>query len=144
MSDTQKQKAADWFATLQMQICNEFEQLEREADTGYYIGEPATFEFEDWKRGDGSEDLGGGRAGMLRGRLFEKVGVHICCPRRIHKRLRRSNPRRRRRSEILGGGYKLNRSFKKPQNSCCSHEHPVYRHDKGLVRRWRRFNADVG
>jgi len=50
--------------------------LEREASSGYYIGEPGSFEFEDWKRGDGSEDLGGGRAAMLRGKLFEKVGVH--------------------------------------------------------------------
>ena len=76
MSDIKKQTAADWFSALQMQICNEFEQLEREADTGYYIGEPGLFEFEDWKRGDGTEELGGGRAGMMRGRLFEKVGVH--------------------------------------------------------------------
>lgn len=68
--------AVDWFAALQAQICNEFEQLEREANTGYYIGDPGLFEFEDWKRGDGTEDLGGGRAGMMRGRLFEKVGVH--------------------------------------------------------------------
>lgn len=76
MSEIKKQKVAEWFATLQSQICNEFEQLEREANSGYYIGEPALFEFENWKRGDGAEDLGGGRAGMMRGRLFEKVGVH--------------------------------------------------------------------
>ena len=76
MSESKKQIASDWFAALQAQICNEFEQLEREANNGYYIGDPGLFEFEDWKRGDGSEDLGGGRAGIMRGRLFEKVGVH--------------------------------------------------------------------
>jgi coproporphyrinogen III oxidase len=76
MSKNKKQLATDWFAALQAQICNEFEQLEREANSGYYIGDPGLFEFEDWKRGDGSEDLGGGRAGLMRGRLFEKVGVH--------------------------------------------------------------------
>ncbi|NNC36342.1 MAG: oxygen-dependent coproporphyrinogen oxidase [Hyphomonadaceae bacterium] len=76
MTEIKKQKAGEWFATLQLQICNEFEQLEREANSGYYIGDPGTFEFENWKRGDGTENLGGGRAGMMRGRLFEKVGVH--------------------------------------------------------------------
>ena len=76
MTETKKQKAATWFQQLQSQICTAFEQLEDASNERYYIGEPGRFEFEDWKRGDGSEDLGGGRAAMMRGRLFEKVGVH--------------------------------------------------------------------
>ena len=72
--DDKKQKAAAWFKELRNTICAEFETLEREASSELYSGEPGKFEFEDWQRkGDG----GGGTGGMLRGRLFEKCGVHI-------------------------------------------------------------------
>jgi coproporphyrinogen III oxidase len=42
-----------------------------------YRGDPGKFELTEWKRGDGSEDLGGGRMGLMRGKVFEKVGVHF-------------------------------------------------------------------
>ncbi len=74
MPMTQKQKAADWFTNLQKQICTEFEKLEAEASDTLYGKTPGKFEFEDWSRGAGQ---GGGTSGLMRGRLFEKVGVHI-------------------------------------------------------------------
>ncbi|HBQ48708.1 MAG TPA: oxygen-dependent coproporphyrinogen oxidase, partial [Hyphomonas atlantica] len=47
------------------------------ADRPLYSGAPGRFELTEWKRGDGSEDLGGGRMGLMRGKVFEKVGVHF-------------------------------------------------------------------
>ena len=72
--EDKKATAAIWFRKLRDQICAEFEELEKEAPLGLYPNRPGEFEFEDWQRaGDG----GGGTGGMLRGRLFEKCGVHI-------------------------------------------------------------------
>lgn len=73
--DSQKTRATDWFKTLRDQICAEFEALEREAPDTLYPGKPGQFEYEDWQRK--VENGGGGTGGMLRGRLFEKCGVHI-------------------------------------------------------------------
>lgn len=80
MFDDHKDKAAAWFKSLRNDICAEFEKLEREAPDALYQATPGSFQFEDWKRTiseDNSQDLGGGTGGMLRGRLFEKCGVHI-------------------------------------------------------------------
>jgi len=75
----QKRAAAAraWFESLRDQICAAFEALEDAADPALYQGEPGRFTLTPWRRGDGSEDLGGGVMGMMRGRLFEKVGVHV-------------------------------------------------------------------
>ena len=73
--DEKKSLASSWFKELRNQICAEFEALEREAPTDLYPGESGTFEFTDWQRK--VENGGGGTGGMLRGRFFEKCGVHI-------------------------------------------------------------------
>ena len=77
--ETQKARAAEWFQTLQGDIISRFEALEREALPPLYTGEPATFARTPWTRGDGSEDLGGGTMAIMKGKLFEKVGVHFSC-----------------------------------------------------------------
>lgn len=74
--DTEKATAKAWFEKLRDSICAEFERLEDEAPIELYPGEAGRFEREAWSRGDGSDDLGGGVASMMHGRLFEKVGVH--------------------------------------------------------------------
>lgn len=83
MTDTalepRKAKARAWFESLQGDIIERFEQLEREALPPLYRGEPGTFVKTPWTRGDGSEDLGGGTMAIMKGRLFEKVGVHVSC-----------------------------------------------------------------
>lgn len=73
---THQDQTRQWFESLRDQICSAFELLEDEADPDLYPGEAGRFEFTPWKRGDGSEDLGGGVMGLMKGRLFEKVGVH--------------------------------------------------------------------
>lgn len=67
-------RASDWFRTLRDRICAEFEAIEREA------GSDAAFDYTPWQRaaveGEGAE-TGGGTRGLMKGRVFEKVGVNI-------------------------------------------------------------------
>ncbi|HRP11288.1 MAG TPA: oxygen-dependent coproporphyrinogen oxidase [Terricaulis sp.] len=77
MSEERKALAKAWFEDLRDQICAEFERLEDEAPEALYPGAPGRFEKKPWRRGDGSADQGGGVAGLMRGRFFEKVGVHV-------------------------------------------------------------------
>ncbi|WCT72511.1 oxygen-dependent coproporphyrinogen oxidase [Sphingomonas naphthae] len=72
--DPQQQSARDWFEGLRTRICAAFEAIEREADSD------AAFTFTPWDRVDesaGPEGGGGGVQGLLRGRVFEKVGVNV-------------------------------------------------------------------
>ncbi|MEO0606818.1 MAG: oxygen-dependent coproporphyrinogen oxidase [Pseudomonadota bacterium] len=75
--ETKKHRAATWFKSLQDDIIRRFEALEDEARRPLYSGAPGRFEKTEWQRGDGREDLGGGRMALMRGKLFEKVGVHF-------------------------------------------------------------------
>jgi coproporphyrinogen III oxidase len=71
--DTKKATARAWFESLRDQICAAFEQLEDDAPADLYPGVPGRFERKAWDRTAG----GGGVMGMMHGRLFEKVGVHV-------------------------------------------------------------------
>lgn len=68
-------QARDWFETLRDRICAEFEAIEREA------GSSASFEYTPWKRaaveGDEEGETGGGTRGLMKGNVFEKVGVNV-------------------------------------------------------------------
>src|SRR5690606_31085176 len=77
VTDERKERAKAWFEELPDQICAEVERLEDEAPADLYPGAPGRFVRTPWRRGDGSADQGGGVAGMMRGRFFEKVGVHV-------------------------------------------------------------------
>ncbi|MDZ4760159.1 MAG: oxygen-dependent coproporphyrinogen oxidase [Alphaproteobacteria bacterium] len=68
-----------WFEKLQDQIIAAFEALEDLASPPLFKGAAGRFERTSWKRGEGSDELGGGAMAVMRGRLFEKVGVHSSC-----------------------------------------------------------------
>jgi len=74
--NTRKAKAETWFQALQSNIISRLETLEASADTEMYKEASARFERTAWKRGEGDQDLGGGTMALMKGRLFEKVGVH--------------------------------------------------------------------
>jgi len=73
---TRQQAASEWFAALQDRLIAALEALEDQAPA--LSGAPAgRFETKPWSRTDHSgAPGGGGRMAMLRGRLFEKAGVH--------------------------------------------------------------------
>jgi len=73
VADDRAGRARKWFDTLRDGLVAAFETLEDEAPADLYPGEPGRFELEPWVRDAG----GGGVMGFLRGRLFEKVGLHI-------------------------------------------------------------------
>lgn len=67
-------RAQQWFEFLRDSICAEFEAIEREA------GSDARFEYDPWKRAavEGEVDeTGGGTRGLMKGKVFEKVGVNV-------------------------------------------------------------------
>jgi len=75
MIDEKKTQAATWFKTLRDDICAEFEAIEKDAPDALYPGQAGQFVYQDWQRA--VDNGGGGTGGMLRGRVFEKCGVHI-------------------------------------------------------------------
>ena len=78
-SEDRQSEATSWFEQLRDQICESFEQIERD-----YNGPdaetfpPGTFQRRQWQR-DSADSSGGGGGVMsiLHGRVFEKVGVNI-------------------------------------------------------------------
>lgn len=75
--EAHKSEARAWFEALQGRIIDAFETLEDEASEALYPGAPGRFERSPWNRTDHSGAPGGGGAmALMRGRLFEKVGVH--------------------------------------------------------------------
>ena len=70
--DVQQAAARQWFENLRDRICSTFESIEREA------GSEASFSFTPWNRDNDPEAAGGGGVqGLMKGRVFEKVGVNV-------------------------------------------------------------------
>ena len=87
-TDERKDRATRWFEELRDKICAAFETLEdalsEEIAETLPIAEalrgvpPGRFERKAWTRGeDGPQQGGGGVMSVMRGRLFEKVGVNV-------------------------------------------------------------------
>ena len=66
----QQEQAVIWFRTLRNRICSVFEQIE---DESLDCAAPGRFERKTWDRPGG----GGGEIALMKGRVFEKVGVNI-------------------------------------------------------------------
>jgi len=77
--DDEQQAARTWFEHLRDRICAAFEAIEREA------GSEAAFDYIDWLREAEGQPAGpveaggggGGRRGVMKGKVFEKVGVNV-------------------------------------------------------------------
>ena len=80
--EDRKARAAAWFRELRDRICAAFEALEDELTGTHADLPPGRFERKSWNRPDYGRDGGGGEGGggtmsVMKGRVFEKVGVNI-------------------------------------------------------------------
>jgi coproporphyrinogen III oxidase len=76
--ETRKAQARAWFESLREDICAAFEQLEADAPAALHPGSPGRFVRTPWSRADHTGAPGGGGVmSLMKGRLFEKVGVHV-------------------------------------------------------------------
>ena len=68
-----------WFESLRDRLCAEFETIETELTGTHANLPPGRFERKAWQRelGPNGEDRGGGTMSVMRGRVFEKVGVNV-------------------------------------------------------------------
>ncbi len=70
--DDRQSAARAWFEALRTRICAAFEMIEREA------GSESVFTFTPWNRDDDPHSAGGGGVrGVMKGKVFEKVGVNV-------------------------------------------------------------------
>jgi coproporphyrinogen III oxidase len=66
-------KCDEWFTNLRDQICTEFEHIEQELANNVLGLQSGKFQRKAWQRPGG----GGGEMSIMKGRVFEKVGVNI-------------------------------------------------------------------
>lgn len=81
-TDTQQHIAESWFRDLRDRITAEFEKIEQEGAQlpalSHAPAVPGRFVYTPWQRKDHSgAPGGGGTMGVMKGRIFEKVGVNI-------------------------------------------------------------------
>ena len=75
--EDRKARARAWFEALRDDICAAFEKLEDDAPASLYPDQVGRFVRTPWDRTDHRGGPGGGGVmSVMRGRLFEKVGVH--------------------------------------------------------------------
>ena len=140
----QRRAGAELVEALRDDICAAFERLEDDAPATLYSGDAGRFVRTPWDRTDHTGKPGGGGVmSIMRGRLFEKVGVH-CSTRawRVRARVPCTNSRRSGRSRVLGIGHFADRASAKSARACRTHEHPLRGHHQGVVR--RRGGSDAG
>jgi len=76
--DARKTRARAWFERLRDDICAAFERIEDDAPAALYTGAAGRFVRTPWARTDHTGAAGGGGVmSLMKGRVFEKVGVHV-------------------------------------------------------------------
>ncbi len=76
--ESRKTRARSWFESLRDDLCAAFEALEDEAPPALYGATPGRFVRTPWNRTDATGVPGGGGVtALMKGRLLEKVGVHV-------------------------------------------------------------------
>ncbi|MEC7657040.1 MAG: oxygen-dependent coproporphyrinogen oxidase [Pseudomonadota bacterium] len=78
MNEKYRTKARNWFESLRDDICAAFESIEDDLSGPFANRPPGRFERKAWERP--AEQPGGGGGGVMsvmRGRVFEKVGVNV-------------------------------------------------------------------
>jgi coproporphyrinogen III oxidase len=73
-----QQRASAWFEALRDDLCRAFEQLEEALPPTAPFSErpPGRFQRTPWQRHDQGRPGGGGTMSLLKGRVFEKAGIH--------------------------------------------------------------------
>jgi coproporphyrinogen III oxidase len=75
-----KARASAWFAALRDELCASFEELDEGLPRGapFCDRAPGRFQRSPWSRTDyRGTPGGGGETSIMRGRVFEKVGIHV-------------------------------------------------------------------
>jgi len=74
----ERERARAWFQSLRDRICTAFEAIEDALSGTHSDLPPGRFERKEWKRtADDGHEGGGGVMSVMKGRVFEKVGVNI-------------------------------------------------------------------